>query len=113
MTIISKVITGVDTWMQASNSNYLMFLAIMLGIVLLGIAITAFMSWKVGGVDERTDSLKLKINYVGFGIGFMAAMLFYSSMPSGTQYISQLGLIPLAIMSLSFAGASIIYGRRY
>lgn len=112
MTLLSKMITSIDTWLQASQNNYLTFLAVMMGFVVLGMAITSFMNWRVGRADERTDALKLKINYIGFGIGFVAAMLFFSSMPSGTHYISQLGLIPLAIMSLSFAGASLIYGRR-
>lgn len=106
---LENIVTRIDTWLQASQDNYVTYMITLFGIIIVSFIVAALVYRKIGGKDERTVQIKLHISHITFAVGFIATFLIMTSISTGTVYISQLGLLPLAITVVTGALTSLIF----
>lgn len=106
---LNSILTHIDQWLGADRANYLTYMAVLFTLIIISLIVTAVLYRKIGGKDERTALIKLRISHITLGVGFASALFIMSSISTGTQYISQLGLIPVTITMLAGAIATLVF----
>ena len=109
MTITQRIFSSLDNWMATSQDNYGMYFIIFGTILAISFIALAILYKKIGGKDERTNAIRLRINYCFFVAAFIAMALYVNSVDSTTQYISQLSLVPLTIATVASTVAASMY----
>lgn len=108
--MLKNSIESIDTWMQASTTNYGLYFVIMALILILSFTAWWFIDRKIGKSDERSDYIKLRIGYITLGIGWVLTLAFMSSLiDASVEYPSQLGIIPLAMTAVAGCVVTAVY----
>lgn len=107
--MFTNLITDMVAWIQASSTNFNIFLIANIVLMIIGFAVIGLFTKKLGKSDERTDIIKLQINYWTFGIGFAATVLFmFSVIDSGVENVSKLVLLPFTVTVIAGAIITVV-----
>ena len=109
MTIFEGIFNSLDNWMAASSQNYGVYFAIF-GTLLVASMITLVVVYKkIGSQDERTNAIRLRINYSFFVAAFIAMAIYISAINPSIEYISQLSLVPVVVATIASTVVAVSY----
>lgn len=106
------IINAIDDWMHVDQSNYITYFVVIAILLISGLVVSSIFYRKLGKSDERTVLIKLRINQLILGAGFISALFFITSLNQDVEYISQLGMIPLTLTALASAVITGVYYYR-